>query len=650
MARQIEIGIVLTAKDGGATKTIGTVSQKVSDLNEKVEQKSHRMNILLGTMKLLRIATMLFGNSIGSLINAAIAWRGPNDAIVKSFKDLGKEAKTAAAAAGDLFLPAAASVGAAMRPLITATKDWARANREVIGVPLAQFAAGLAYVLIHVLAVGLNTVIDSYNLIGAAIKTWQLLMGEDQDTIAARDRRVEESVKITRELEAAQKALIARLGPNIKLTKQESEGYKLLADDMLRLRKGIVLTTDERKAVDMLMARLKVLREEVDKLNKTIERPADFNPIDKTKLTEGLSEATHELKKIMGGKLPGFALTPPDDTSHEDQEKAHKKMLEAWSKTQQLDQQMKGGLRETGLVLRESAVDVERLRKGYEELGLAADNLFGSGRGMTVSADPFSDLAKAQDKFDSEWNAADEQRLANLDKFGDRWQKKFEAAAQSGVEIAKLPWTASEKAAKEAADEAERSSARIGAAVGNLISLAPQMGQAFGEALHAMQANGLSTEKVLKQLGRTALQTTLSTVRSIIMAYAVEAAAAQFKGGAATGPGWGIAIGLALAATAMSIGEGFLSRVPRAARGGELRGGTPGRDSIMLMGKPGEVIVDTETVRDMKEVLRGARGPAAQSGDVHHHYHSTMPLNRTELRRMVRDVIEPEQMMLAHGG
>lgn len=49
-------------------------------------------------------------------------------------------------------------------------------------------------------------------------------------------------------------------------------------------------------------------------------------------------------------------------------------------------------------------------------------------------------------------------------------------------------------------------------------------------------------------------------------------------------------------------------------RGGEVRGGIPGRDSVPAILAPGEVVADTELTKAMKRYFLGGRGPAGAAG------------------------------------
>ena len=106
-------------------------------------------------------------------------------------------------------------------------------------------------------------------------------------------------------------------------------------------------------------------------------------------------------------------------------------------------------------------------------------------------------------------------------------------------------------------------------------------GQAIGSALADIVSGASNATQSIGKLGATLLSMILDTVAQAVMAYAVQAAAAQFAQGASLGPIVGIAIGAALAATALAAVSGLLSNLPSQHTGMNVESdGTPAR-SVM---------------------------------------------------------------------
>lgn len=120
------------------------------------------------------------------------------------------------------------------------------------------------------------------------------------------------------------------------------------------------------------------------------------------------------------------------------------------------------------------------------------------------------------------------------------------------------------------------------------LALTQAIGQAAQTAAEQWAAGSISG-------GQAAKQATLGAARAAIMAASGEAAAKALAAHAGI-PFVGTAIGLAIAGALTSMILGLLSRVPQAARGGEVRGGIPGRDSVIASLMPGEVVQSTPQV------------------------------------------------------
>lgn len=113
-----------------------------------------------------------------------------------------------------------------------------------------------------------------------------------------------------------------------------------------------------------------------------------------------------------------------------------------------------------------------------------------------------------------------------------------------------------------------------------------------------------------------------STLRSIGKAAAITQITMDTARGATQAltafpiPFVGPALGMAAAAAIIAFGAERIGTVTAAADGGLLSGGIPGKDSINLLGMPGEVVVPTRNFDELIDSVAQRRGYAPPSGDV----------------------------------
>lgn len=116
--------------------------------------------------------------------------------------------------------------------------------------------------------------------------------------------------------------------------------------------------------------------------------------------------------------------------------------------------------------------------------------------------------------------------------------------------------------------------------------------------LVALQKSGNET---LKGIGKAAALT------QIAIKTAEGAAAARAGAIAWFGPVLGPPIGIAAAAAVIAYGAEQMANVTRAAEGGLLTGGVPGRDSIPVLGMPGELVVPTKNFEEVINAVAAQR-------------------------------------------
>lgn len=160
-----------------------------------------------------------------------------------------------------------------------------------------------------------------------------------------------------------------------------------------------------------------------------------------------------------------------------------------------------------------------------------------------------------------------------------------------------------------------------------------------------------SMDKAMKNLGKSLEQMLIKMAidegaaylidqifhRKKIAAAAADAAANSGAAASSLGPE-AIAPASAIAYAEVIAWEGA---VP-AARGGELRGGRLGQDSIPVLGMPGETILDTGLTSALKAMVAGGGTGGARNVTVKLELHTPMLPDRTSLRQWIRDVYEPE--------
>ena len=162
-----------------------------------------------------------------------------------------------------------------------------------------------------------------------------------------------------------------------------------------------------------------------------------------------------------------------------------------------------------------------------------------------------------------------------------------------------------------------------------------------GAASTAAKVSGESTEQVA---------TESSTLAN--MGKAATGAASSLASIPIIGP----ALGAAAAMAIMALLRGLISGLFKA-EGGFLTGGTPGRDSIPMIGMPGEYVMSVPEVAGARKFLgaMGAPAPApalaAQSApQIKVVFSSTIPATRTQAKELMRRDILPLMRELQVGG
>lgn len=192
----------------------------------------------------------------------------------------------------------------------------------------------------------------------------------------------------------------------------------------------------------------------------------------------------------------------------------------------------------------------------------------------------------------------------------------------------------------------------------------------FSQGITAMQAyedaNMTASEKI-RAAWATTMQSLVSDILSrlstILLAKAAEAMAGVIAGESSKGI-VGMVAGLAAGGIVFGIISSLISKVPGAAEGGMVTGPGPrGKDSVLMMTAPGELILDTELTNALRSAFArpaggsgmqpsgplpraqaggvvDARGQQGMRGEVHVHLESSMPTTTSATRRYIeRDII-----------
>ncbi len=164
MARNVEVGILIKAKDAsaavlkGVASTAGAGARAVGMLGKAGDSAFKSM---LRGARDLNQATQLVSRvfragsqAIEDTVKKALDFRGAGDAAAKQFKQLGRDVDLVRARIGDALIPVLSGVATAMAPVLHAWQQWARANREMIATKILEWGMKIADLSIRGIAVG----------------------------------------------------------------------------------------------------------------------------------------------------------------------------------------------------------------------------------------------------------------------------------------------------------------------------------------------------------------------------------------------------------------------------------------------------------------------------------------------------------------
>ena len=158
------------------------------------------------------------------------------------------------------------------------------------------------------------------------------------------------------------------------------------------------------------------------------------------------------------------------------------------------------------------------------------------------------------------------------------------------------------------------------------------------DVFEALAKGTISMGEAWAVMSMTALRSVISLVRQTIMAFAVQAAAAQFA--ATSIIPFGQLISAGLAAASLAFVEAMLGKVPMPqgfAQGGLVTGGVAGRDSVPAMLMPGEFVL----TKQQTDSLRKGNTSLVGGSNVTIQLTSQIPPTRAEMKKFVRQNILP---------
>jgi hypothetical protein len=176
------------------------------------------------------------------------------------------------------------------------------------------------------------------------------------------------------------------------------------------------------------------------------------------------------------------------------------------------------------------------------------------------------------------------------------------------------------------------------------------VGEAFAAAITEAESFSQAMGNSIRAIVTETVRAVIESIKTVIMARAVEAAVNAASASAAFGPLAMAGAGVA----ALSLVQGFIDKLPKFAQGGMVQGGSPGQDSVPILAMPGEYVMSTEQVDAMRQLFSNMDGVnttgrfagggtvgGRSGGGVTVNISTAVPLSKAELTRYVRSSIVP---------
>jgi len=292
---------------------------------------------------------------------------------------------------------------------------------------------------------------------------------------------------------------------------------------------------------------------------------------------------------------------------------------------------------------RAGVTHIKPLITGFNELRRAMDQVTEANRSWRQASDDALDAATSASRLlrenEEKLAAKREARFARREARRKEEETARDAAAKAEAErltrvaavaddlIAKRESTRQILLARQEAD-AKFLDAKLTESEGKRRTAAVQTANVVANASANLAAAVIANDKDAK---RAAISAAIDVAQAKIVAAAASGAANAFEGAQKLPFPANVIVGPAVAAVVLAAILAFRSKI-NLAQGGLVQGGTPGRDSIPALLRPGERVLTPEQQRD------GAGGGGG--GDTYNFSMPTLMPSVTEGRRMAKEVVK----------
>lgn len=596
MAEQ-KVGITLAVNDQ-VSKTVDSLAKKAKFVGKAFGGVVSVVKGVGGAIVVANQAAELLSKgfntvkaAIGGAVDAAVEMRGESDPLIRKFKSMGSAVKGIQGAFGTSLILAFTAIGKALQPLIKRVKEFAEKNKEVIAKKTVDLVMDFALAL----ADG----------IPAAIVFASLAITKFRKGLNNLDSFMASLLGGFAEFQIAIHDSMGRFSP----FSDEAVNTMRFASDA-----AVEVIAKNLKANDELDIKQKELEEQTKNLGGAL----------KDVLTKGAKDANKALKELAKGTGTTPFVTAEEQTARlrdqiskmvPDMQKAMKAIGEGKTFEQgrlayeQLEKQIDLASRSLQFASKDSLPGViSQVEKLYKAAGLEFPFEFNTNN-IEATGEQLQTLLDFMETF-----ALDGKEGINL--LNDAFEQQIDVVKNFKAEFEQAPVLLS-----NFAEEA-------GSAFAKIAQGAVTAGEAFG------------------QLALSLVTSLIDMVQKAVLAYAVQAAAAAMANNSSA-PGIGLIIGAAMGAAALGMVKGLLSQIPKPegyADGGFVTGGVPNRDSVPALLMPGEFVIPKKQV----DAMRNGQGGAG--GGTNIQINTTVPPNRGEMKRYIRQNLIPAMRELKSQG
>lgn len=173
MAREVLVGIVISAKDGASTvlRKVGEAGKAIGDRVDQGAAKAKRglevfersVNAVNSSMEIAKKATEMLRAGFEMTVGAALAQRAETDAQRVAFERFGTQIQRIQGLIGDVLLPVILGIGDAFKPALDAAEKWLSTNKETLGSGLIEWLRDAAQILVSGVATGVLLVTRAWS-------------------------------------------------------------------------------------------------------------------------------------------------------------------------------------------------------------------------------------------------------------------------------------------------------------------------------------------------------------------------------------------------------------------------------------------------------------------------------------------------------